>query len=491
MKTINKVVIFILTLIILSTSSCKDYLDDVATDPNNPLVVPNNLILGGLLGNFSYTILAGDPARNGSYWINYTAFTGVPPSSDNYDVDEADINNLWTYFSYTSVMNNARILAEQATKQGSYHYSAIGRVILAWNMSVVTDLWDEVPYSEAWKPEQTLKPKYDTQEAIYIAIQELLDQAISDFDKESLQSPSTDDLLYPAATANAWTTNSLPKWKRLAYTLKARFYMRLTNAPGYDPIAQSTLALQALTNGFSSNADNALFQYYDEERAQNPWHQFTNDDIWDDNTRLSDYYVNKLLALNDPRISVQGEPAVIGSTPGAPVYRGARNGRGDYPDDSISTIGGFYRDADAPLQWLTYAEAKFLQAEATFRTQGAAAAQPIFEDAVAASMEDLGVAPEDANNYLNVLSVLSDGEGLEQIMNQKYIALFLQFESYNDWRRTGFPNDIPLAENARTSIIPLRFPYPQTELLNNADEVSKTGTPLGYTSMEKPVWWDN
>jgi hypothetical protein len=490
MKNIYRAITLSLSFILLFTTSCKDYLDDVANDPNNPLVVPNNLILGGLLGNFSYQVLAGDPARNGSYWINYTAFTGVPPTSDNYDVDEADINNLWTYFSYTAVMNNARILADQATEQGSYHYAGIGRVILAWNMSIVTDLWDEVPYSEAWQPEKTVKPKYDTQESIYIAIQSLLDQAIADFEKTSLQSPSADDLLYPAGTAAAWVTNSLPKWKRLAYTLKARFYMRLTNAPGYDPVTQSNLALTALQNGFSSNGDNALFQYYDEERAQNPWHQFTNDDIWDDNTRLSDYYVNKLADLNDPRITVQAEPAEIGSTPDAPVFRGARNGRGDYPDDSISSIGGFYRNADAPLQWLTFAEAKFLQAEATLRTQGAAAAQPIYEEGIAASFEDLGLSAEDAESYISALPLLSDVNSLEQVINQKYIALFLQFESYNDWRRTGFPNDIPLAENARTNIIPLRFPYPQTELLNNAEEVAKTGTPLGYSSLEKPVWWD-
>jgi hypothetical protein len=485
MKSLNKVITLCLSMIFLLTTSCKDYLDEVATDPNNPVVVPNNLILGGLLGNFSYTVLAGDPARFGSYWVNYTSFTGVPPSADNYDVDEADVNNLWTYFAYTSVMNNARILSEQATTQESFHYAGIGKVILAWNMSIMTDLFDQVPFSEAWQPEKILKPKYDTQESIYKGIQELLDNAIADFDKSSIQSPSTDDLLYPEETADDWKSNSLPKWKKLAYTLKARFYMRLTNAPGYNPQTQATLALEALQNGFDSNDDNALFQYYDEEKAQNPWYQFTNDDIWDDNTRLSDYYVNKLLDLNDPRITVQADPAVIGD-----VFRGARNGRGEFPDDSISTIGGYYRNADAQLQWLTFAETKFLQAEATFRTQGAAAAQPVYEEAIASSFEELGLTAKNSDDYITGLPSLTTENALENIMNQKYIALFLQFEAYNDWRRTGFPSDLQLANNALTNVIPLRFPYPQTELLNNPEEVSKTGIPTGYSAMEKPVWWD-
>ena len=33
--------------------------------------------------------------------------------------------------------------------------------------------------------------------------------------------------------------------------------MHLTNAPGYDPVEQSNLALAALQNGFTGNADNA------------------------------------------------------------------------------------------------------------------------------------------------------------------------------------------------------------------------------------------
>ncbi len=491
MKNLTFIKLFATSLLLVLSTSCeKSFLDPVRDDPNNPLSVTEALQLSGLLGNFSYQVIANDPARITSYWIQHTAFTAVPPSADNYDLDESDVNNLWSFASYTAVMNNARILSEKATASGNHHYAGIGKVILAWNMSIVTDLWGDVPYSEAWVPERTTKPKYDSQESIYMAIQALLDGAIADFNNTSNLSPSTDDLLYSAASQAAWRTNSLPKWQRLTYTLKARFHMRLTNAPGYDPVTQSNLALAALANGFKSNADNARFKYYSEAGAENPWYQWTIDDKWNDDTRLSESYVNRLKGLNDPRLAVQARPTVTGSTADVPNFAGAPNGEGNLVNNTISQLGTYYSSADAPVTWLSYTEAKFLEAEATFRTRGAAAAQPIYRDAVAASLSELGVAAGAQTTYLNSRPALTAGNALEEIMEQKYIALFLQFEAYHDWRRTGFPNDLTLAKGALVPSIPLRVPYPQDELLNNAANVAATGVPVGRPALAVPVWWD-
>jgi hypothetical protein len=270
----------------------------------------------------------------------------------------------------------------------------------------------------------------------------------------------------------------------LAYTLKARFYMRLTNAPGYDPVTQSNLALAALANGFNSNADNANFAYEDKLGSENPWYQYTIDNRWIDDARLSQTYVERLQALNDPRLIIQAQP-----TENEGIIVGVPNGEGSGTNEDISAIGNFYSDAGAPLQWLTYAEAKFLQAEATFRTQGAAVAESIYKEAIQVSMDELGVAPEEASAYV-AAQTLTAADPLEQIMEQKYIALFLQFESYNDWRRTGYPNDLALAADAFTTAIPVRFPYPEQELLNNAENVAQTGVPVGYDALVIPVWWD-
>jgi hypothetical protein len=485
MKIKYKLKFILASLLLLVGTSCeKQFLDEVAENPNNPVDAAESVRLSGILSNFSYQVIGNEPPRITSYWIQYLAFTGVAPSEDNYDVDESAVNNLWTFSSYTDVMHNAKLLDEKATANGNFHYAGLAKIMLAWNMSIVTDLWGEAPFSEAWQIDKTTKPKYDTQESIYRAIQELLDNAIADLNKESVLSPSADDLVYPQSSRAGWRANSLPKWIRLAYTLKARFHMRLTNAPGYDPVTQSNLALAALANGFESNADNATFAYDDRLGSENPWYQYTIDTKWMDDARLSESYVKRLKSLNDPRLPIQAQPDTKG------MYRGAPNGVGSLLNDTISNIGNFYSDADAPLQWLTYAEAKFLEAEATFRVQGAATADTIYKQAVQASMNELGVDPAEAQAYVTALPDLNAANALEQIMEQKYIALFLQFEPYNDWRRTGYPNDLELAEDAVTPTIPVRFPYPEQELLNNAENVNQTGIPVGYDALVIPVWWD-
>src|SRR5699024_5260768 len=110
-----------------------------------------------------------------------------------------------------------------------------------------------------------------------------------------------------------------------------------------------------------------------------------------------------------------------------------------------------------------------------------------------ASMDKLQVGDAAAAAYIAALPGLAaSGNPLEEIITQKYIANFLKFEPYNDWRRTGYPEIEPVTNNPRTpsGTIPVRFPYPDSELQNNAGNVSATGVPGGFPALEVPVWWD-
>ncbi len=471
--------------VLLMAVSCQKFLD-VNKNPNDPESVPESLQLSALEGNFSYEILANNAVRTTSLWTQQTAWNGVPPSDDNYDVKENDVNNLWQYWSYTDVMNNARKMDAQAIADGNFAYSAIAKTILAWNLSVVTDLWNEVPYSKAFDPTNPT-PEYDTQENVYKSIFTLLDDAIANYGKSSSKTPGSDDLLYGG---------DLTKWQKLTYTLKARLLMHLTNAPGYTAATQAQAALDALQNGFASNSDNANFTYYDAQGSENPWYQFAIDGKWDTRNQLSKTYVDLLTGLNDPRLPIQARPVgavdgngAVSGTITNPTYVGHANGTQGEGTANISSIGSFYSAAGAPLNWMNYAEAKFIEAEATFITSGAAAADPIYRDAIRASMDQLGVTAADRETYVSNQAALTDATALRDIITQKYIANFLHFEVYNDWRRTGFPQ-LTIASGAKTTVIPVRYPYPSSELQNNAANVKKTGIPVGYTSMEQHVWWD-
>ena len=55
---------------------------------------------------------------------------------------------------------------------------------------------------------------------------------------------------------------------------------------------------------------------------------------------------------------------------------------------------------------------------------------------------------------------------LQDIIEEKYKAMYSTVIPYDDYRRTGFPI-MQEVENALYSSPPLRFPYPESEILYN------------------------
>lgn len=488
--TLSKLFTYIMLIgTLFFMGACESFLD-VNEDPTSPSEVPENLQLSALLGVFSYQVIGNEPARTTNRWVQQTSWTGFAPSSDNYDFDESGPNNFWNA-SYTVVLNNAREMEQLAEENGNAAYAGVSKVIQAWSLAILTDLWNEVPYSEAFDPLNTT-PSYDDQEFIYSEIFSLLQAALNDFEADSPESPGSDDLLYGG---------DLEKWERLTNTLLARYHLRLSNAPGHDAETQANNALTALADGFMSNSDDADFQYFNNDGEENPWYQFAIDGKWDTRDQLSAHYVGLLEDLNDPRFSIQARPVgavdgsgeVSGFNPDTPEYAGNINGSEGGGAGNFSSIGEFYSAPDAPLNWISYAEAKFIEAEATYIVSGAAAAQSVYEEAIRASMEKLGVDQAEADAYMLSLPLLAAaGDPLNEIITQKYISNFLSLENFNDWRRTGYPELEPAVDAVTPSgEIPVRYPYPNSEYSNNSDNVAATGVPIGYESLEIKVWWDS
>ncbi|WP_343743992.1 SusD/RagB family nutrient-binding outer membrane lipoprotein [Chitinophaga sp.] len=454
---------------VLLTTGCKKFLD-INNDPNNPLTVNESLMLSPVEVATASMVMGG--AGNSStevisYWMQHLSLNQQSPNLESYFMTSVDVNNAWSYTLYTTIFQNLQVMNNQATAAKRYQYVAIGKTLFAYNLAFTTDLWNNIPYSEAFKMPQVTKPKYDSQESIYNVIQQMLDSALYYMDQPASKiAPGEDDFIYQG---------DMDQWRKLVYTLKARYYLRLTKAPGHTAAQQADNALAALAKGFGGNIDNAAVPYPGTGNTSNPWYAITR--AASGGVVLGQSFVDSLKIRKDPRLPIIATKNSNGEYVGRNVN--------DAPVSDLkmlSTINSFYAGATAKLFLMTYSEALFLKAEATFIKQGAAAAEPVYRDAIAAHMSMLGVEPAAQQAYIASRPALDAANAIQQIITEKYIADFLSPEAYNDWRRTGYPQLKPYTGSTSKGI-PRRWPYPAVEELTNPQPDQKA-------TINDRVWWD-
>lgn len=453
MKKILVTVLFIAALF----SSCEKWIDPkMNVDPNNPTDVAMAQLIAPVEANLAY-IVGGEMARWDCVWMQQIAgLQSQAADADIYTIAEADVTGAWSYNLYAPGMINTKIIMEKAVATNSPHYAGVAKILMAYHLGVTTDHWGDIPYSDALKGSKLeFKPKYDTQEKIYTTIFTLLDEALTDLKAaSSLFSPGAEDLIY---------AGDLDKWEMAAYAMKARYSLHLAKIKGTSAYSD---ALAAVAKSFKSNDDDFKFVFGSAYTNSNP--------IYQSEQERSGYYsasatyMDMLSATDDPRKEIYFDGSV-GSKPGE-------------PNADAAIIGVNYASAESPVYLLSYAEIKFIEAEARFKLNSAdPLAVDAYNEGMKASLEREGVYGD--GTWYNTNKIDASSVTLAKIMNQKYLSSFLQVESWTDWRRTGFPV-LALATGAVTSEIPRRLPYPDDERLYNTENM-----PAGLTITNR-VWWD-
>ncbi|WP_209855362.1 SusD/RagB family nutrient-binding outer membrane lipoprotein [Chitinophaga sp. OAE865] len=468
----KKIIISIIAgSVMLGGSGCKKFLD-VNNDPAAATNVTDALLVGGAELTTAFNIAGGYPARTAAFWTQQLAYDQPAPEWDTYKVTASDVDNTWAFDLYPQVLNNLNILQNQATATNHPHAAGIGKVLMAYNIAVATDLWNAVPYSQAFTGFGNLKPKYDTQESIYTSINTLLDDAIKLFAQEDASASVGDkDLIYGSDP---------DKWTAFAYLLKARFALRLTYAPGKVATTQAQAALTALTKAFPDASYNAGVQFGTKSGSEAPWNQFT---VKWGSVAVSSNFLKMLKSTNDPRLSVMVAKPLKGDT-----LRGRTIGTPQENIDSLSGVGDFFAAADQSVYLATYDEQLFIKAEATYLASPSDlnAAETVLKSAVEANMTRCGLNASSAavQAYITAHCKLTAANAYEVIMTQKYISNYLSLEVYNDWRRTNFPK-LTVVQNAYQGIttVPRRWVYPASENETNAQ-------PEQPGKLTDRVWWD-
>jgi hypothetical protein len=361
---------------------------------------------------------------------------------------------------YLQNLSNIEVMIEKAMAESSPHYAGIAGVLKAYNLGLLTDGWENVPYSEALQGSNNVSPAYDSQESVYGEIQAILDQAILDLTaEENFRDPDNDDFVYGG---------DIQQWIRLAYSLKARYMIHLSNKPGMDWNAVLSLTDQ----GLQSNEEAFELKYTTE--VANPWYSSTSRKILESIYTLTygAYFVDNLNGTywgqEDPRLTIlvekddpesEGYHGLASYDPGAPAY------------NVLPTVNTFYMGTTSPVVMMSYAELKFIEAEASWKAGDTARAREAYEEAIRADMHYLGVNEEAISTFLDVPQV--NMATLANIMTQKYIALVLNPEAWNDMRRYGFSDEV-----FKNFVVPdyndrsepaYRAEYPSSESSRNKD----------------------
>lgn len=463
---------YILVFLLISMmSSCKDYFE---LDSNPNLVV--NPPLNSLLSTTTQkTGLNNQRVANiTSYFVQYLANPGAGGSTDTYQI--TDYTSTWDalYFAMADIYD----MKAKALTEGSSQHAGVANVLMAYHLSLVTDMFGDAPYSEAFAG-TTLIPKYDNAQDLYNESLRLLDEAIVELAKPDsrVTLSSSDDFIH---------RGSIPNWIKTAYALKARQLNKISKTSNYSPAA----VLEAVRNSYTSNADDAQMSSF---QGLNPWAS-----IALSNTQLvlggwlSEQFMEHINGVSygvlDPRITKITNMTVNGD------YKGTPNGGGNVgpatntvKDETYITRSSPLTGDAAPIIIISFAELQMIEAEANFRSGNLPAAFTAYRAGIVSHMDKLGVVPAEKDAYLNSIAVAQSAGSLtlDQIFQEKYIITYLNPEAWNDARRFDYMyKNFTLPINADLTTFIRRVAYPVGETSKNGINVPAVG------SLADRLWWD-
>ena len=524
-------------LVLLLANACtKDFKDD----NTNPALVSEELVTPEfLLSGVQDGIRGGMSAADAGNYCGMTVRVDNGPFVDHFD------DGAWNA-TYTSYCNNlAAIIRKTQDDQELVNKKAIARIMMVWVYSQATDIYGDIPYSEANKsPEEAvISPKYDAQKDIYLNFFKELKEAAAELDDSKPSFGSAD--FYYGGNVN--------KWKKFANSLRLRLGLRVRYVD--EQMAKDNIGDLQEADLITTRADDAVIYSANDLEAHRNAAYNTIANGADENER-QDYVSHQLVgkamldalvgssAPNnplDPRTKVIADTAVLdGSTlnpPHTPFGFRAQPLLGNVPVEnkypygagSVSQFSLFWYVPVIEQPVLRSSEVYFALAEAALFNLRTGDAGIYFKRGIEESVTEIqdlynsGKAAMpgllelvygssfDVNAFLDYKEMKqseieaflasaattltgSEEEKLEQIMNQKMIALYPNdLEGWSEWRRTGYPRVLVAPNEVSTfhGVSPRRQHYPNSEGLINSDHYKEALQRIGGTDdMLKRIWWD-
>lgn len=483
MKNILRFLFFFILI-----TSCEEHLD-INDNPNTPVNVDKSFVLTAAQGSLA-TGLGGQLANLGGFLAQYHT---QPPSASQYlDIDTYNMNidfsdRLWNEL-WAGCLNDLKYVLTKSDEEGDTGSFLIASVIRAYTFQVLTDVYGDIPYSEALLGSENITPNVDFGGDIYTGLIAEIDAALDKYNSNPVASTvGSQDAIYSA---------DMSEWIKFANTLKLKLYIRMA----YTSQANDSAVTALLNEDNFITSDVKFALYEDAIDKANPFYDVQIDFLGDVNNIASNSLLQFLEANIDPR------EAAIYRTNSSGIFRGIDQGdRGNYASEVASDFSRPNITATTPVYFMTVAESNFLQAEALIRYSNGAGAKAKYDAGVDNSFITYGLTAAQAQvltgaggAYEYVAS--ADVEtALRQVMIQKWVSLAYvnNIEGFFESNRTQYPETVTFGNEDYTignmvvsvsSVLtgdqtPNTIFYPDTETSKNPSITQKS-------SLTEKVWWD-
>ena len=482
----NKYKVIILSLLIsFMGTSCEDWLYDNVNKDAAHEVLPQQVLPVVL---FYSAQLQFDHAEYGAY-LTQTLTTGGrnQTSSFAYKSGWGDFLTMnrhpqWRRHFY-DIGVNAKEIIDEAHEAQAWNLELIGRTLRLMSTQMTTDLFGEMPRSEAY---ESNSPHYDTQESIYEWMNQEIEELIGMYEDPTYTEAATNIPI--DQSIDRVFAGDLNKWKHYTYALKARLLLR--KLPNWENNAATCQAIITAVNRALEGWEDVLYRFDGGNGAQNsPWGEaFGSTEQgglgWEGRGNMlnsavpTKYFMENILGVfeshnnlkgwaEDPRILafMSARPGPSGTSDSGTEMRYLDTNIGmdvSYKVDNYPTLFpevdgkkvSVYTQNTGYVPLFLEEELLLIKAEATYWSGDKPTARSLTMQAAEINFDRFNLSSiygssytRYRNNYLgnetgtgNYVTTYfpADGFNIGHIMRQKYVCLYLQPEQWTDMRRYNY-----------------------------------------------------
>src|SRR5215213_4817719 len=319
-----KITMMLLGAIALTVTSCKKDFEEVNIDPNNPTLEQLNpkLVFPAAVVS-SAARIGGDLAIVGGLWAQY--YTQGTTARQYKNVDAFNLTKTFGNTNrgvawlevFAGALNDYHYIINRSKELKDWNYYLMATVMKAYTYQVMVDLYDKVPYTEAFQGTGNLQPHFDDGYTVYKGLLAEIDTALSkNFNASTVTVPAETDFVFPESGAD-W---NIAPWIQFANTLKLKMFLRMV----YAKPAEAEAGIKKLyTDGANFlEMDAKLDVYEDAADKRNPFFTYGFEQTTSDNIKASYTFLSWLQANNDPRLNDYFSPKAGSTTAYLAIHQG-------------------------------------------------------------------------------------------------------------------------------------------------------------------------